>query len=96
MGLSSRHINTHTKSYSFITTHIAVFLGKCLIKYNIYNVSLDVRHGYIKGLKNYFRNNQTVHGNFRDVLGRTQAFISRGNQEGNEKEIDVMLDSSLP
>lgn len=42
---------------------------------------------------------KTVHGmsrNFRDVLEGTQAFISRGNQEGNAKEIDVMLDSSLP
>lgn len=35
-----------------------------------------------------------VHGmskNFSDVLEGTQGFISRGNQEGNAKEIDVML-----
>lgn len=42
---------------------------------------------------------KTVHGmsrNFRDVLEETQTFISWENQEGNAKEIDVMLDSSLP
>lgn len=37
---------------------------------------------------------KTVHGmskNFSDVLEGTRGFISRGNQEGNAKEIDVML-----
>lgn len=42
---------------------------------------------------------KTVHGmsrDFRDVLEVTQTFISWGNQDGNAKEIDVKLCSSLP
>lgn len=51
------------------------------------------------GPKNYFKNNQNGTWSvkdFRDVLEETQTFISCWNQEGNAKEIDVMLDSSLP
>lgn len=49
--------------------------------------------------RNFLKTIRTVHGmskDFRDVLEETQTFISWWNQEGNAKEIDVMLDSSLP
>lgn len=65
----------------------------------MYSISLDARHGYIMGPKNYSETIKTVHGisrDFRNVLEVTQTFISWGDQDGNAKEIDVMLCSSLP
>lgn len=74
-------------------------LERVQINYNIYNVSFDVRQRYIMGPKNYFRNNQSSTWNVKEFWscsGRSVRLHFTGKSRSNAKEIDVMLDSSLP